>query len=86
MTLFRVTSAHRILAFRVFPSQSAVKSYDSHSSHAVQASSGVYGQARDAVTPIFSCAFLPLFEFGVNLVFNHTTPLMGPTSSGIPLK
>jgi hypothetical protein len=38
------------------------------------------------VTPIFSCAFLPLFEFGVNLVFNHTTPLMGPTSSGIPLK
>jgi hypothetical protein len=37
------------------------------------------------VTPIFSCAFHPLFEFGVNLVFNHTTSLMDPTSSRISL-
>jgi hypothetical protein len=43
------------------------------------------GKPIDAVALIFSCAFLPLSEFGGNPVFGYTTSPMNPTSSRFTL-
>lgn len=50
-TLFRVASAHRILAFRAFPAQPAVASFDARCSFVVTSSSGENGFPRSAHRP-----------------------------------
>lgn len=56
VALFHTTSAHRILVFRAFPSQSAVVPLDTRSSLVVRASAGGVQQAGVTSAPVFFCA------------------------------